>query len=208
MNADNHPARAGRTALPPVSREEAILLREPAERKVSQPAREHGITDLQKMGLGRISDVPQVVTRDGQDWVVLPADRDPLYTQGKLAAPKAARIRVDALLNAGLHFDYLAIGHEVPAGSFQWVKTPYQLEELLAPPMPRSLTVLATIAGGFIYGISSVVSFFTRRFAFSPEAMPSLAPHRDPILFGAVVATPPAQIGDAALFFLLARWKY
>jgi hypothetical protein len=139
MHERNQPARVSSTALVPVSPDEAALLWEPAERKVRQPALRHGITDLAPIGLGRIASQPQVVTGDGCDWVILPAALDPLYTQGKLAAPKAARARVDALLRAGLHFDYVAIAHEIPPGSFAWVKTSAQLQELLSPPTPRSL---------------------------------------------------------------------
>src|ERR671915_2474139 len=81
----------------PVSRAEASLLWAPAERKVRQPAQLHGITDLAQMGFSRISDRPQVVTGEETDWLILPADLDPLYQQRKLAATPAVSARVTEL---------------------------------------------------------------------------------------------------------------
>jgi hypothetical protein len=203
----NHPANGGRRALTPVTPEEASLLWEPAEHKVDQPALRHGITDLAPIGLGRIASQPQVVTRADIDWLILPEDLDPLYQEGKLAAPKEARARVDVLLRAGVQFDYLAIAHEVPTGSFARIRTSAQLQELLSPPTPRSLSVLATITGCIIEAAWSVGTFMSRRKVFV-EPMPLLAPQYDPALFGAVVTNPPARVGAAALFYLIARWKY
>jgi hypothetical protein len=207
MYDHNQPGKSGSTAIAPVTPAEAALLWEPAERKVSQPARLHGITDLEQVGVGRISDVPQVVTGAKNDWVILPAALDPLYTRGKLAAPQEARARVDQLLQAGVHFDYVAIAHEVPAGSYARVKTTAQLEELLAPPLPGSLSVLATISGCVIEGSLRVVHFVTRlRVFFDP--LPLLDTHYDPAIFGAIVHAPPARVGAPALFFHLCSWKY
>jgi len=197
---------AGSQGIVKISPEEVALLRVPAERKVDQPALRHGITGLAPIGLGRIASQPQVVTGVGRDWLVLPEDLDPLYQAGKLAAPKEARARVDELLGAGVHFDYLAIAHEIPPGSFQWVKTTAQLEELLVPATPRSLSVLATITGCVIGGIIGMATFMRRRMIFDPE--PILVPRVDPALFGAIVASPPGRVGDAALFYLICRWTY
>jgi hypothetical protein len=198
---------AGSQGIVKVSPEEAALLWVPAERKVITPATAHGITDLQRVGLGRISDRPQVVTDADTDWLVLPEDLDPLYKAGKLAASKEARARVAELLRAGVHFDYLAIAHEIPPGSFQRVRTNAQLQELLAPPTPRSLSVLATITGCIIDAAWSVGTFMSRRKVFV-DPLPILSPQYDPALFGAVVAHPPARVGAAALFYLIAQWKY
>jgi hypothetical protein len=208
MNEDNHLAKAGSTALTPVSPEEASLLWAPAERKVRQPAQLHGITDLVQMGFSRISDKPQVVTGEETDWLIFPADRDPLYEKRKLAATPAVRARVTELLNAGIQFDALAIAHEVPVGSYARVRTIDDLQKLIAPPTPRSLSVLATITGCLLDGIGEVLDFIINRKVFIPDPFGILPPTSDPMLFGAVVATPPAKVGDAALYFLIARWDY
>jgi hypothetical protein len=208
MHQNNHLAKAGSTALTPVSPEEASLLWAPAERKVRQPAQLAGITDLVQMGFSRIADRPQVVAGAETDWIVLPADLDPLYQHGKLPAPDAVRARVAALLNAGIQFDALAVAHEVPAGAFARVRTSSALQELLSPPTPRSLSVLATITGCLLGGIGQVLHFIFNRKVFIPDPFGILPPTSDPMLFGAVVATPPAKIGDAALYFLIASWKY
>jgi hypothetical protein len=192
----------------PVSWAEASLLWAPTERKVRQPAQLHGITDLAQMGFSRISDRPQVVTGEETDWLILPADLDPLYQQRKLAATPAVSARVTELLNAGIRFDALAIAHEVPAGSYARVRTSAQLQELVSPPTPRSLSVLATITGCPLDGIGQVLDFIINRKVFIPDPFGILPPSSDPMLFGAVVATPPAQVGDAALYFLIARWDY
>jgi hypothetical protein len=208
MNEDNFLAKAGSTDIIPVSRAEATALRAQAERKVHQPAQQHGITDLVQMGFSRIADRPQVVAGAETDWIVLPADLDPLYQQGKLPAPDAVRARVAALLNAGIQFDALAVAHEVPAGAFARVRTGAALQELLLPPTPRSLSVLATITGCLFAAAWSVGHFLSGRMVFSDESLSSLAPSSDPMLFGAVVADPPARVGDAALYFLIAQWDY
>ena len=160
------------------------------------------------MGFSRISDRPQVVTGEETDWLILPADLDPLYQQRKLAATPAVSARVTELLNAGIRFDALAIAHEVPAGSYARVRTSAQLQELVSPPTPRSLSVLATITGCPLDGIGQVLDFIINRKVFIPDPFGILPPSSDPMLFGAVVATPPAQVGDAALYFLIARWDY
>jgi hypothetical protein len=208
MNSDNHLARAGSTALTPVSPEEASLLWAPAERKVRQPAQLHGITDLAQMGFSRISDRPQVVTGEESEWLIFPADRDPLYQQRKLAAKPAVSARVTELLSAGIHFDALAIAHEVPVGSYARVRTTDDLQKLIAPPTPRSLKILATITGCLLDGIGCVLNFILNRKIFILDPFGILPPTSDPMLFGAVVATPPARVGNAALYFLIARWDY
>jgi hypothetical protein len=199
---------AGSTDIIPVSRAEAALLWAPAERKVRQPAQLHGITDLAQMGFSRIADRPQVVTGEETDWLILPADLDPLYLQRKLAATPAVRARVTELLNAGIQFDALAIAHEVPVGSYAKVRTIEDLLKLIAPPTPRSLSILATITGCLLDGVGCVLDFIFNRKIFIPDPFGILPPSSDPVLFGAVVATPPAKVGDAALYFLIARWTY
>jgi hypothetical protein len=73
--------------LRPVSLKEQTLLRAHGVSKVRRPATEHGLTDIQPVGFGRIASTPQVVTGKQSDWLILPAELDPLYQQAKLAAP-------------------------------------------------------------------------------------------------------------------------
>jgi hypothetical protein len=198
MYADNHLAKAGSTDIIPVSRAEAIPVQVQAETKVLRPAAEHRFKDLQPVGFGRISRVPQVVSRTASDWLILPGDLDPLYQQGQLAAPRNVRARIREFLNAGVWFDSIAIAHEVPPGAVGKVKHIDDLLQLLEPPMPKSLPVLSNVIGSLVDGVGraeALVEQFLRKAA-------------DPVILGAVVANPPAKDGDAAYFFLVARWDY
>ena len=197
-----------------VSREEADLLRANAEVKVKRPARENGFMEIQPIGFSRIFSTPRVVTRADSDWVILPADQDPLYQQGQLAAKPEVRERIRDMLNAGVRVDYIAIAHQVQKGALAKVRSREELQSLIEPPMPKSLTVLsqliraATLAS--LKGAkttSSGIALAGSALVAALAALPAKAAV-DPIIFGAVVAKPPAKDGDAALFFMVARWDY
>jgi hypothetical protein len=182
----------------PVSPAEAIPVQVQAETKVLRPAAEHRLKDLQPVGFGRISRTPQVVTGTASDWLILPGDLDPLFQQGQLAAPRNVRAHIREFLNAGVWFDSIAIAHEVPPGAVGKVKHIDDLKQLLAPPMPKSLPVLSNTIGSLIDGawrIEEVIANFLRKSV-------------DPVIFGAVVANPPATDGAAAMFFIITRWDY
>jgi hypothetical protein len=189
---------AGSIDLDALSREETTLLWAHAASKVFQPAAAHGFRDLQPVGFSRISRTPQLVTGTDSEWLILPADLDPLYQQGQLAAPRNVRAHLRELVNAGVWFDSIAIAHEVPPGAVANVRNIVELQGLLEPPMPKSLPVLSNTIGSLIDGawrIEEVIANFLRKSV-------------DPVIFGAVVANPPATDGAAAMFFIITRWDY
>jgi hypothetical protein len=198
MQTTNHLPREERTARDVVSPDEAAELQARAASKVLRPARKHGFTDMQLIGLGRIASTPQVVAGEKSDWVILPTALDPLFQQAQLAAPPKARARIRELVNAGVWFDAVAIAHQVPPGTLACVKNSEELQQVLEPPMPKSLTVL-----------SAVVNSLAARSSFAGKRIVQvLARSLDPMIIGAVVATPSATAGDAALFFLVTSWDY
>jgi hypothetical protein len=173
---------------------------------------------------------------DSSDWIILPANKDPLYQQGQLAAPKEVREPLMDMLNAGVWFDSISIAHQVPKGALAEVRTREDLQRLIEPPTPRSLTVLSTFLETLIRGATSAslkgaetsskmlgqgvkqggeglglaVLGIALAGATVVRALADIPARAavDPIIFGAVVAKPPAKDGDTGLFFMVAQWDY
>jgi hypothetical protein len=213
MAAKNHEeknqlARASSTTRKALTQNEKTQLLAQAATKVLNPAVKHGFTDLQPVGFSRIASTPQLVTGETSDWLILPATADPLYQQGRLAAPPRVRAHIRELRDAGVFFDALTIAHEVPAGSVAQVKDFAELQRLLEPQTPKSLSVLTHGVGMFFAGIGRVGKRAAQLRQQPSRSLVSLRVSLDPMLFGAVVVTPPATVGDAALYFLIDSWDY
>jgi hypothetical protein len=204
----NQLARASRTTGKALSQNEKTQLLAQAATKVLTPAGNHGFTDLQPVGFSRIASTSQLVTGETSDWLILPATVDALYQQGRLAAPQRVRAHIRELLNAGVFFDALTIAHEVPAGSAAQVKDFAELQRLLEPQTPKSLSVLTHGVGMFFAGVGWVGKRAAQLRQQPSRSLVSLRVSLDSMLFGAVVVTPPATVGDAALYFLIDNWDY
>jgi hypothetical protein len=218
MEEKHQLARAQRPTGNALTQQETTRLRAQAATKVLIPAGNHGLRDLDPIGFGYIASTPQVVSGDTSDWLIFPAVTDPLYQQGQLAAPSHVRARIRELRDAGVFFDALTIAHEVPAGAAATVTDGRELQRLLAPPTPKSLPVLAATVGMVFTGIGRVGKHAVRmqdrsarsleRLVVTLDNLKRLPRSLDPMIFGAVVVTPPATVGDAALYFLIASWDY
>lgn len=208
MAEKNPLARARSTTRKALSQKETTQLWAQAATNVLIPAVKHGFTDLQPVGFSRIAGTPQVVTGTASDWLILPATADPLYQQGQLAAPPRVRAHIRELRDAGVFFDALTIAHEVPAGAAAQVKDFAELQRLLGPQTPKSLSVLTDAVGMFFTGVGRVGKRAAQLRYQSSRSLERLTVSLDPMIFGAVVVTPPATIGNAALYFLIASWDY
>jgi hypothetical protein len=101
-------------------------------------------------------------------------------------------------------FDSLAIAHQIPPGALANVQKSEELLRLLEPPMPKSLTVLSSV----IASITAIALLAGNLVGDLMAPGDLIARPLDPMIFGAVVTTPPATAGDAALFFLVTSWDY
>jgi hypothetical protein len=118
-------------------------------------------------------------------------------TTSDQSGPGLAHLIAD-LLNAGVRFDTISIAHQIPKGALADVQTSEDLERLLAPPLPKSLPVLANIIASITAGAAHLRDMGD---TLMTDAV-------DPMIFGAVVAHPPAKDGDPALVFLITKWDY
>ena len=136
------------------------------------------------------------------DWVMMRLLDDPLFQAGELQVPVDARRQLRRVERAGVVFDDLLIGHEVPPKSFGAKIDPARLLETLrttpapTPDVPAGVRALK-------------LGLRASKALGSAAAMAVAAPLgalADPVLLGAITATGNTEPGTPAALFLITRW--
>jgi hypothetical protein len=155
---------------------------------------------------------PRLYLNQGEPWLLLPAERDPLRTvKGEVAIPRAALADLQRIVDADVDFDRLAVAHEIdparvpariraalPANGLDC--TDEVAEALIGkvPPPPSANRRLAD-------GLDKVVATL----AGATQAAGDLAGAvLDPIIFGVIPLTGALTPGQPALYYPLAAWRW
>lgn len=169
------------------------------------------------IGPARVPDGPTLIpSMDGTDWVVLALADDPHFRAGGLGMPDDVRDHVATIAAAGVTFDALYLGHELPLGTVEAVgaeqlKDPKRLATLVGPPKTdtRAAAAADTTAAAFAAvwkGLRRGAVGAALGIAAAGIAAGSAFEGLDPVLLGAVTATGRAEAGELASWWLLARW--
>ena len=216
MNTTSKP-----TALPVAT---AVVLRQvlslyaqpaPQERRLARQAElVHRLArinrlDLPLLGRAPLFDGVKLIANTRPAWALYNLSQDPVYKQGRFPLPARDLRRLQRINKAGIHFEALAVAHELPAT----FRPGYDKLDpcLFIPAPPANATRLAAGLGTLADGmLSTCLAVMGKPLTFmAPAAAAVAAVLLDPILMGAVVPLGvDPQEGVPALWYLLAAWRW
>ncbi len=178
---------------------------------------------LRYLGVARVFADTLAYRGSASDWVIAPADVDPMIADGPLPIPADVRDRLRRLVAAGVDFPAVYLVHEVAGSASGLVRgaeghglealTPAAARDLVgaAPPERRSQQVSARL-GGTVEKVGRAARRSLRLSGSAGRAAGAMAAAPfvllDPMVIGVVTADGSVTPGDTAAFFLIAEWHW
>ena len=175
----------------------------------------HAAPFLGKPTLARWSERPLIFADKADLWLLVPADRDPLrLAKGGLPIPAGPLRELTRIAATGVHFDRIAIAHEVP---------PTPEARALAKDTPANGIACTDEVARKLLGDAPAPAG-TRQLATRLDKLAALAARTvgnaggaaagllagaiDPIVFGVIGPNCDPRPGDPAAYFALTAWTW
>lgn len=190
---------------------------ERAYQSVGRPARGHNLGWIQPLGVAPLSLQPRLFRGEGRtDWIVLPLSQDPVWNDRELGVPREPKARLEMLAAARARFDSIVTAYEIPRGVLDGVNDKDAVKRaVLLPELAEDDRVSRFLgtAGLVALGVGVLAGALAAGAAVGSTTLAALGGlaslvSLDPVVLGAVVEHPPAQEGDRAVWFALARWEH
>ncbi len=148
------------------------------------------------------------------DWIVLPAEQDPLVKNGEMAIPAAQRRKLSRLAAADIELADLYLAHELPAGSLGIKPGGYRpldkvaalrFEKAAKLPEHQGTKRLSHRLGTVAERAASMIGQSVGTALAAPLL---LAAALDPVVLGIVTETGEPQPGQPAGWLVLVEWDW